>query len=505
MIKKILLSGGVVLILAFAPKTEKIWQSEWLKIGTSGKLEYIPDEKGNILPDFSRVGYHHGDRQIPDVPVVSSISPQPKGKSDQVIQKAIDEVAKMPLNNNGFRGAILLKKGTYKISGSIKILSSGIVLRGEGDGENGTRLIATGTSQRPLIEVTGSGNLLEVPGTRVRVTDPYLAVGTKTLNVESASQYKVGDEVVLLRKGTANWINDIKMNAIVTRPGTLQWQPGDFDLHFERKITEIKGNTIVLDNPVMMQMEQKYGGASIYKSSFNGRIREVGIENILCESAYAHDTDEEHSWTSILFNKIENGWVRNITAKHFVYAGVSLNEAAKNITVRDSKCLDAKSVITGARRYSFNNNGQQNLFMNLETTEGRHDFVTGARTLGPNVFYNGKSTKTHADIGPHHRWAVGTLYDNIVTDGEINVQDRGNWGSGHGWAGVTQVLWNCTVKRAAIQSPWVSGTNYSIGTIGEKHKGRFAERPDGFWENPNKKGLHPQSLYMTQYQDRQNR
>ncbi len=81
--------------------------------------------------------------------------------------------------------------------------------------------------------------------------------------------------------------------------------------------------------------------------------------------------------------------------------------------------------------------------------------------------------KTHADIGPHHRWAVGTLYDNITTDGEINVQDRGNYGSGHGWAGVTQVLWNCTVKRAAVQSPWTSGKNYNIGMKGDKYPWPF--------------------------------
>jgi hypothetical protein len=399
MIKKILLSGGVVLILAFAPKTEKKWQSELLKVSADGKLEYIPDEKGNILPDFSRVGYHHGDLQIPDVPVIKTVFPHPTGSSDQLIQKAIDEVARRPLNNKGFRGAILLKKGTYKISGSIKVPHSGIVLRGEGDSENGTRIIAIGTAKRPLIEVAGSGNLSEVPGTRVSVTDSYLAVGTKSLNVKSTKGYHVGDEVVLLRKGTSKWISDIRMDAILTRPGTLQWRPNDFDLHFERRITGIKGNTIVLDNPVMMQIEQQYGGASIYKSSFKGRIREVGIENILFESAYVHDTDEEHSWTGVLFNKVENGWVRNITAKYFVYAGVSLDESAKNITVKNSRCLDAKSVITGARRYSFNNNGQQNLFMDVEASDGRHDFVTGARTLGPNVFYNGKARKTHADIG----------------------------------------------------------------------------------------------------------
>ena len=78
--------------------------------------------------------------------------------------------------------------------------------------------------------------------------------------------------------------------------------------------------------------------------------------------------------------------------------------------------------------------------MNCQTTEGRHDYVTGAKAGGPNVFYNSTAKKTHADIGPHQRWAMGTLYDNIVIDGAINVQGRGNAGSGHGWAGVNHVV-----------------------------------------------------------------
>ena len=139
-----------------------------------------------------------------------------------------------------------------------------------------------------------------------------------------------------------------------------------------------------------------------------------------------------------------------------------------------------------------------NLFMNCHATEGRHDFVTGAKVAGPNVFYNCTATNTHADIGPHHRWAMGTLYDNIVTDGEINAQDRGNWGTGHGWSGVTQVFWNCTASKGAIQNPWVSGKNYVIGFRGEKYDGRLKGRPDAVWEGQNKQELAPLSLYQAQ-------
>jgi hypothetical protein len=194
--------------------------------------------------------------------------------------------------------------------------------------------------------------------------------------------------------------------------------------------------------------------------------------------------------------------IRNVTAKYFAYACVHLNEWAKNISVLDCNCFEHKSVITGGRRYSFCNEGQQNLFINCAATDGRHDFVTQARTCGPNVFYNCNAKRTHADIGPHHRWSTGTLYDNIVTDGEINIQDRGNYGSGHGWVGVTQVLWNCTAKTATVQSPWVNGKNYCIGLKGGKAAGRFKDRPDGEWEGQNKEGLQPQSLYLAQLKAR---
>jgi hypothetical protein len=117
-------------------------------------------------------------------------------------------------------------------------------------------------------------------------------------------------------------------------------------------------------------------------------------------------------------------------------------------------------------------------------------------------FVNCTAKNTHADIGPHHRWAMGTLYDNIVTDGEINVRDRGNAGSGHGWAGVNQVLWNCKAKTAIIESPWVSGKNYAIGLQAERKKNRLGERPEAVWEGYNQEGLQPKSLYYAQLKAR---
>jgi len=289
------------------------------------------------------------------------------------------------------------------------------------------------------------------------------------------------------------------MNGIEVRDSTTkQWMPKENDMHFERQISKIEGDKIFIDNPVVMAMEENYGGGEIYKYTYEGRVSEVGIEDLYCESEYADDTDEDHGWNAISFGKVENGWVKNVSAKYFGYSCVNLGSQSKNITVSNCRSVDLKSKITGGRRYSFNNDGQQNFFVDCYASDGRHDYVTGAKVCGPNVFYRCKAERTHADIGPHHRWAMGTLYDNIVTDGEINIQDRGNWGTGHGWAGVNQVLWNCTAAKAAVQNPWTSGKNYVIGFQGQKVEGRLKGRPDGEWEGQNKKGLQPASLFESQ-------
>ena len=490
--------SALSLLFAFSFNHIPKWESKLVRVTSTGDLEYYADAQANVLPDFSRVGYAGGDKPLPSVPVVETVSPA-AGNSESVIQNAIHKLAQRAPDRNRFRGAILLKKGVYRIPGSIKIETSGIVLRGEG---NETQLIATGRVQRALIQVTGKGNIKEIRDSRIMITDAFVPVGAKSFTVASSKQYHKGDSIVLFRPGTVQWISDLKMDQIEARGGTKQWTPPEYDLQFERVITAIEGNRIYIDNPVVMAMETKYGQPSIFKYSFEGRIREVGIEDLYCESEFDSDTAENHGWDAIHFNKIENAWVRNVTARYFGYSCVNLDDDARNVTVDNCNCFDAKSIITGGRRYSFNNTGQMNLFQNCHTTEGRHDYVTGARVRGPNVFYNCTAKNTHADIGPHHRWAMGTLYDNIITDGEINVQDRGNWGSGHGWSGVTQILWNCTAKRAAVQSPYVNGKNYCIGLKGGKYEGRLKGRPDGVWEGQNREGLAPASLYEAQVKAR---
>lgn len=138
--------------------------------GPDGRLAYMPNERGDVIPDFSGVGYANGDTPIPDVPVVHTVAPV-AGDNTAHVQAAIDAVAALPLRADGFRGAIHFRAGTYELARQVRITAGGIVLRGDGTGPEGTHFRATGTKQYDLIQFSGAGGVKLDEATRRRVVD----------------------------------------------------------------------------------------------------------------------------------------------------------------------------------------------------------------------------------------------------------------------------------------------------------------------------------------------
>lgn len=476
-----------------------------LSLDNQGQLIYNPDTNGNIIPDFSYVGYQKSEQPIPVIKAVISISPV-NGDNTQHIQSAINQLALLPLDDDGFRGALLLNKGVYSVSGQLLITSNGIVIRGVGQTESDTVILATGTEQRSLIVVRGDLSLSRQTSLQEKISDAYVPVGTRSFSVPNTNNFHVGQSVIIYRPGTDQWIDDIGMNQIPPRPDgktITQWTANSYNFSFEREITAINGNTITIDVPIVQMMQDEYGGGFIYPVQTSGRLNNVGIENMLLISEFEEgqeNSDEAHAWVGIEMIDTEHAWVSDITAKHFGYALASIERGSRFITVRDSSNVDPVSRITGSRRYSFNLDGSQTIFLRCTSRNGRHDFVTGSRVTGPNAFVYGVAEQTHSDIGPHHRWAMGTLFDNIQ-GGQINVQDRGNLGSGHGWSGAQQVLWNTEGSiRTAVQSP-PGAINWSIGHTGTRWNGRSSSRPQGEWVSQGEKVL-PESLFVKQLEER---
>ena len=149
-----------------------------------GRLVYAPDEKGDRIPDFSYSGYKGGDAPIPDVAIRVTV-PLKDGDATFRIQAALDYVAALPADAQGIRGAVLLGKGVYAVSGSLLIRHSGVVLRGSGMGEDGTVLLATGHDRRTLIRVAGKNDRVVDGG--ICIADAYVPVNAMHLHVGSGA------------------------------------------------------------------------------------------------------------------------------------------------------------------------------------------------------------------------------------------------------------------------------------------------------------------------------
>ncbi|MGZ3952704.1 MAG: hypothetical protein ACXVBZ_14990, partial [Flavisolibacter sp.] len=148
----------------------------------SGQISYTPDSLGNRVPDFSYAGYMAGEKRIPDLPV-KVVVPIVSGDATLRIQSAIDYVSTLPLDKNGFRGAVLLQKGIYKVEGQLKMSFSGVVLRGSG--VNQTIIMGAGSDRQTLIRVEGVNN--KIVSKQVSITDAYDPVNATRFSLESTS------------------------------------------------------------------------------------------------------------------------------------------------------------------------------------------------------------------------------------------------------------------------------------------------------------------------------
>ncbi len=483
--------------------------SSLVSLGQDGKLVYTADEVGTVVPDFSGVGYKNSEVPIPVVPIVKIVTAI-SGDNTAHIQSAINEVAAFPLQADGFRGAILFKAGVYEIASGITVSASGIVLRGEGPI---TEFKATGTSQYDLIRFNG-GSVSINSSSKKKITDTFVPVGAKKVTVESGHTFKTGDWVYLRREPNDAWITMLGMDLLArpSNPDVVNWTPSSYSINYERQILEVNGNQITLDAPVMDIIDPVYANGYVSKIT-STRISNVGIENMKMTSTFttswssgttnvAHD--EEHGWIAVRFSAARDGWAKKITAYYFGYSCVNIGSSASFITVDSCAMYDPISKIEGGRRYSFNVDGQRNLVQNCTTRNGRHDYVNGARVPGPNIFYKCVANSQKADIGPHHRWATGTLFDNITGNGEMNVQDRQISGTGHGWAGSQIMFWNSKLNKIIIQSPPSHHTNWAIGCTAPTitNVGYYVTRTKGIVESPNTAITAIPSLFIAQLNER---
>ncbi|UUZ79726.1 hypothetical protein LJK88_32225 [Paenibacillus sp. P26] len=434
----------------------KPYASKAAFLGDEGGMTYAPDYRGNRSPDYSCAGYRGGGIAIPEVSVRVAIEPIP-GDNTLHIQEAIDRLSLLPEDDSGFRGALLLRRGVYEVAGPLQIASSGIVLRGEGQGDykhfwydpdsgwtleelkaalagrEATVLIATGGVRRRLLRAQGleGGVRVKRPDTESRILDRYVPVGANSFRVERPEAFRVGDSIIVKRIGNAEWISEIGMDRIPPRGdggAITQWAP--FDLEFEHVITAIEGDRITIDSSLVQAIEREWGGGTVVKFDDPGRIGGIGIENLRAIAYWRPNTDgvddTRHADQFLELDHLKNAWVKQVTAEHFTGTNGAFRtgRGSKWITIQDSSTLvPPKKFYNGngydptgrtfyetnvyVGRYGFCLNGQSALVQRCYALNNRHGFTLGSRVTGPNVFLDCTGDERLTWSEPHHRWSVG--------------------------------------------------------------------------------------------------
>jgi hypothetical protein len=479
-------------------------KSQWVFV-SGGQLAYKPLPTGEHILDFSNAGYAGGGVAIPTAAAVRTLHPS-GGDDTGAIQAALNAVAALPLVN-GLRGAVVLAKGTFKLtSATLRIGASGVVLRGSGAGSGGTVLDVSGTP-RLFVSLAGSGSWTTVGGSAT-LTESYVPSGTRSFAVSSASGFAVGDTVLIERPVTSEWVKFMGMDKLVRNGAPQTWiSPGTL-IPIDRIITAIAGNEITVDAPLPDSYDAVHvkPGVTITRYSFSGRISNVGLEHLRVVAPPVTKSIRAPIFTFLGMDAVVDSWVQDVAFQDFTN-GVQIGRTAKRLTLQDLAVLHTvpqespppADIALG---------GQQVLVQRGTSTGGSfvHFLVTQEATSGPNVFldFNASGTNNN-DSAPHQRWATGVLYDSVSTPGAgIELQNRGNFGSGQGWAVGFSLLWNATASHFIVQQP-PGSENWCIGCVGTqetaKAPGGSVVLPQGAIDAAGT-AVTPASLYLAQLCER---
>ncbi len=496
------------------------WNSSLLT--EQGKtLVYHADADGFVLPDFSHAGYQGGDADLPEVPTVSILTPV-SGDNTARIQAAIDAVGQRPLVN-GIRGALLLQAGTYTIAGTLSVPYSGVVLRGEGAN---TILRATGDTphQRDVLVVGSSKRIwgaTVVSGTKQNIVTQIVRPGDTTITVSNASAFSVGQPLIIYHPCTAAWLAAVNYGGVPypdpSDPSAddERWTVNSYPIVYHRYINAINGNTLTLDAPVFYTLNRTLSQSYVYVPDMSGTITNSGVENLSIVIDSNGGEDENHAWNALRFRSCENVWAVDCSFSGFGQAGL-VTEACRRSTFLRCNAVDPVGITTGERMYNFNTYlySQLLLFDSCYARGGRHHFMSnGTSSTSGNVFLYCTSDAINSVNEGHRAWTQGMLYDNhrevnMIRPFTLGLYNRVAMGTGHGWAAVQSVLWNCDVDATygtiGLQKPPTS-QNYAIGCQAKKITGTPVSASSftlGYVEGQNRQGLSPASLYRAQWQAR---
>lgn len=503
-------TAAALLVAAIAlpagAKEKPVAHSQWVYFDPAGKLAYRRLPQGDRILDFSHAGYMGGGVAIPLASVKKRVAPS--GEDDTAaIQAAIDEISQLPLVN-GLRGAVLLEPGHFRCSGTLRVAASGVVVRGSGADDGGTEIEMTGDPHLAFA-LTGVREVKPL-GEPTTVTDAYVPAGSMSQHVRDASEFKAGDTVEIVRPAAAAWVHFMGMDTLVRNGKKEAWV--GTDLKTERRVVAVRGNELEFDVPLADSYDAKYLGAdgtTVTRISHTGQIEQVGVENLKLVAPARKVTLNDKHFNGLELKSVKDGWVSGLRIMNTT-GPVNLDTDTRRVTVEKVDVTQSIPLIGAAKSADFSVDGTQILIDRCSANEDNVFYIaTGAREQGPNVVLH---CVFHGDghVQPHQRWSTGLLVDGCeVPEGGIDLMNRGEMGSGHGWTMGWGVVWNSLAKSYVIQMP-PGSANWGIGNRGEQTLAKMPTfdagqetviQPQGIIDSQ-EKPVAPASLYLEQLKER---
>lgn len=482
-------------------------KSVWVYPGKDGKLIYKTTPAGDKIMDFSHAGYLGGGVKLPVVPVKKTVKPTGNADDTELIQKAIDEVAAMPLLK-GFRGAVLLEPGIFSCSGAISIAADGVVLRGSGSGKEGTTILMKGGKHtaivvgKPRNRATSENTSAAIQTT---IADQYVPSGAITFTVVDAKGFAVGDLIEIQKPVTKSWVHFMEMDNLVRDGKPQTWIKEGSTIDTRRAIAAIRGNKITLDVPVTDSFDAKYAettGTVVAKVQPADLVTQSGVEHLHIQAPPMEMSYEQAPYSALRMNG-RDCWAKNLLIEETMNS-VGVN--GSRITLEEVKITRTVPNVGASKPAEFAPNAGQ-ILLNRCSSNGDNIWhvATGAGQAGPIVLL-------HCTFGGaghlegHQRWTTGILFDNCqAPGGGIDLKNRGSMGSGHGWGSAWSVVWNCEAKSYVVQQP-PGACNWLIGSTGTnlptpRPFDKEPALPLGISDSHGIK-VAPESLYLKQLEER---
>ncbi|KAF9357627.1 hypothetical protein BGX34_009284 [Mortierella sp. NVP85] len=444
------------------------------------------NHQGDHIMDFSMVGWNEGNTDIPntkDIPVIERLWPRQeadselnKGDDTDRIQSALDRVSQATEN--------LVQRNQVIPTGSLALYRKRSV----------QDLAATRDSTGKEDQMLEDTDILVVSG----YTPVGFSLALDATYFEDVG-LAVGDQVVVTRVGNDHWVKDIGMDDFDNdKKGVKPWKKMRGRMHRTIRALNQRTGIVRLDAPLPIWIRRQYGG---YVTKYKDRkIRALGIQFLDMVFPRNIGTTQE-----MLDEKGRGSKDYRFSDEIFANYALRMNRACHMYITHAISAFFHNFVSLGTNVHHVTLDSIVHSYPD-EMLSGQSAFQLSVSFIDSKRSMLGKPYQPMAldfapgEVGPHMKFCTGILVDQGVTDESIQTVNRGDMGTGQGYAGANSVVWNSRAREGILTHRAGGFQNFVISSEDLEAEDRQPWDSHG-WKGHLGGEVLPESLYLRQLAD----